>query len=59
MTLLLIAGGWLLAAALTGCLFAILARAGREPETDLPVAPVQVPAQRSAPADVRHLESQR
>lgn len=59
MTLLLIVGGWLVAAVLTAGLFALLARAGREPETDLPLTPVQVPSQRSAPADVRHLESQR
>ena len=43
MTLLLIVGGWLLAATLTAGLFALLARAGREPEADLPPTPVQLP----------------
>ena len=56
MTLLLIAGGWLVAAALTAGLFALLARAGRGSETDPPPAPVQVPRQRTATADAPSLE---
>lgn len=58
MTLLLIVGAWLLAAVLTAGLFAILARAGRQPEPtpDLPRPEVHLPHQRTAPADAPSLE---
>lgn len=63
MTLLLIASGWVVAAVLTAGLFAALARGGRRPEPtsepDLPGPAVQLPRQRSAPAEVRPLESLR
>lgn len=58
MTLLLIACAWLLAACLAAAFLASFARAIRR-WAAVCATPVHVPLQRSAPVDVRHLESQR
>lgn len=58
MTLLLIAGAWLIAACLTAAFLAAFARAIHR-WAAVCATPVHVPLQRSAPVEVRHLESQR
>ena len=60
MTLLLIAGVWMLAACLAAACLSVTARAiRRRTHVAAPQAPVQVPLPRAASTEVRRLESQR